>query len=136
MPESGSTFDQTAAGQFTTVLTNNLVAINQLQKDILRVEKEQDRARNFYNAIAKLSNVSREAVLILLVIPVIQLIACAAVVYYLGIQEQLSGMLTWILSGVSFLSLAEVILIPVKLFSMEKRMDDIEKKIEKLTDGE
>lgn len=136
VPESGSTFDQGIAAQLTTVLTQNLGTVSQLQKDIQRVEKEQDRTRNFYNAITKLSDVSRIVLLILLVIPIVQLIACTAVVYYLGIQEQLSSLLTWVLSSVSVLSIAEVVLIPVKLFTMEKRMDDIEKKIDKIVEKE
>lgn len=41
--------------------------------------------------------------LILPVIPVVELIACTAVVYYPEIQEQLSSLLTWVLSGVSIL---------------------------------
>lgn len=111
-----------------------LTDMNELQKDIVRVEKEQDRTRNFYKAITKLSKASIVAITILMIIPILQLIACTAVVYYLGIQDQLPGLLIWILSGVSLLSIAEVIVTTIKYFSLENKVDELEKRFEKLVD--
>ena len=67
-------------------------------------------------------------------IPLIQLIACTAVVYFLGIQEELPSLLIWILSGVSLLSIAEVLITVLKYFILENKVSDLEKKIEKIED--
>lgn len=134
-PDSGSALDSGLALQLTSVLTQNLNTIDKLQKDILRVEQEQDKTRAFYHAITKLSNASRVVIGILMTIPLIQLVLCVAMVYYLGIQDNLPGLLTWVLGGISLFSLAEVIAIPIQYFILSKRVEDVEKKVDKLTDN-
>ena len=59
-----------------------------------------------------------------MVVPIIQLLCCAGVVYYLGIEDKLPGLIKWILGGVSILSIIELIVGGVKLFLYEKRLDD------------
>lgn len=65
----------------------------------------------------------------LLVIPMLQFISCTAVVYFLGIQDELPSLLTWVLSSVSVLSIVEMIILPIKFFTMENRMNEIERKL-------
>lgn len=114
------------------MVTKSLITMDALQKDIIRVEKEQDRTRDFYDGLTSLAKTSKIAIFILMIIPVFQLIACTAVVYYLGIQDQLSGLLTWILGGVSFLSIAEASITAMKYFTLENKVNELEKKIDKL----
>lgn len=113
-------------------VTKSLIAMDQLQKDIMRVEKEQDKTRDFYKGITKLAKVSRIAIIVLMIVPVLQLIACTATVYYLGIQEELSGLLTWILCSVSILSLIEVGITALKYFTLEHKVDEFEKRLDKI----
>lgn len=129
-----ATMNTSIEQQFVVLLTQSLSDIKNLQEDILKVEKKQDRTDEFYNGIAKLTKISKIAIIILMIIPVLQLIACAAVVYYLGIQEQLSGLLTWILGGVSLLSIVEVGITAIKYFTLENKVEELEKKIKKLED--
>lgn len=111
-----------------------LVDIADLQKDIRKVEKEQDRTQEFYRSITALSKISKTTLLILMVIPAIQLIVCAVIVYFLGVQEELPPLLIWFLSGVSILSIAEVLITALKYFMLENKVSELEKKIEKLED--
>ena len=105
---------------------------DKLEKQVDKIEKQQETTRNFYNSLAKFSSTTRVIVILLMFIPLLQLIACAGIVYYLGIQEKNSSLINWVLGGVSILSLGEVIIIPVKLFLLDKRMDDFEKRLDKI----
>lgn len=129
---STSATEYEAGTSIMDVVTKSLVAMDQLQKDIMRIEREQDKTRDFYKGIAKLTKVSRIAIIALMIVPVLQLIACTATVYYLGIQEELSGLLTWILSSVSILSLIEVGITALKYFALENKIDDFEKRLDNL----
>lgn len=68
-----------------------------------------------------------------MVIPVIQLLLCAGVVYFLGIEDELPGLINWILGSVSILSILELIVGGIKLYLYEKRMDELEKKIDAMS---
>lgn len=116
------------------MVIKSLVTMDDLRKDIIRVEKEQDRTRNFYTGITKLARTSRIALIILMIAPVFQLILCTAIVYYLGIQDQLPGLLIWVLGGVSLLSIIEVVITAIKYFTLENKVNELEKKVEKLED--
>lgn len=70
-----------------------------------------------------------------MIMPIIQLLCCAGVVYSLGIEDELPGLINWVLGGVSLLSLVELIVGGVKLFLYEKRMDELEKKIDALSNS-
>ena len=106
--------------------------INALKSDL---EVEKAKTAGFYQSMTKLSNTTQKAIWVLLVIPMLQLLACAVVVYYLGIQENLPSLLTWVLSGVSLLSVAEMIILPIKFTTMENRMNEIERKLSERHDA-
>lgn len=65
----------------------------------------------------------------------VQLVACTVIVYYLGIQEQLHSLLNWVLSGVSLLSVAEMIVGGIKLYLLEHKVDELKEKVEATQEG-
>lgn len=128
--------EESSTGQSDNSLNELLITCisksDKLEKQVDKIEKQQETTRNFYNSLAKFSSTTRVIVILLMFIPLLQLIACAGIVYYLGIQEKNSSLINWVLGGVSILSLGEVIIIPVKLFLLDKRMDDFEKRLDKI----
>lgn len=134
----GSTISQeeSSTGQSDTSINELLITCisksDKLEKQVDKLEKQQETTRSFYNSLAKFSSTTRIIVIVLMFIPLLQLIACAGIVYYLGIQDKIASLINWILGGVSILSLGEVIIIPVKLFLLDKRMDDFEKRLDKI----
>ena len=133
-PNSTSTPKHPTENSLYELVANSLVTISELQKNVTKIEKEQEKNREFYRSITALSKTSRKALWLIMAIPLIQLIACTAVVYFLGIQEELPSLLIWILSGVSLLSIAEVLITVLKYFILENKVSDLEKKIEKIED--
>lgn len=132
---SGSISEYDSGTLFMDTFTKHLVSINDLQKDVLRIEKEQDRTREFYSGITSLAKISKAAIFVLMLIPALQLIICAALVYYLGIQEQLSGLLNWVLGSVSVLSIIEIVFTAIKYFTLENKVNDLEKRVDGLQNG-
>ncbi|MBO5169696.1 MAG: hypothetical protein J6B70_03000 [Oscillospiraceae bacterium] len=130
-PQSGSTSGQPSEVQ---LLVQCLTQMGEMQLEINSLKAGQGKSTGFYQSLTKLSNVSRAVIWILMIIPMLQLVACAAIVYYLGIQEELSSLLTWVLGGVSFLSVAEMIIMPIKFAVMENRMSEIERKLSEKQD--
>lgn len=131
--ESG-TVPTLEAGEKTLALLlgQTLEETNSLKKDVARLEKEQEQAKKFYSASTKLSKTANIVLWVLLLIPLLQLVACTAVVYHLGIQEQLPGLLYWVLSGVSILSIVEMIALAIKISSIEKKLEEFDKRLSKL----
>ena len=111
------------------LITTNIQEVAELKKRMNDLEKQQNKTKAFYKSITKLSNLSTTIMGIMLIIPMLQLIGCAAVVYYLGIQEKLSGLLNWVLGGVSLFSLVEMIFIPIKFYFMETKITSLEEKL-------
>ena len=116
------------------IVTQNLMQVETLKTEVEQIKIAQEKQADFYRSGAKLNNVARIAIIILLVIPTLQLIACTAVVYYLGVQEKLNGLLSWVLSGVSLFSIVDIIIVSVKFFSVEKKVDFLENKVDKLSE--
>lgn len=63
-----------------------------------------------------------------MVIPVIQLLLCAGVVYSLGIEDELPGLINWILGSVSILSILELIVGGIKLYLYEREWTSLKRK--------
>lgn len=108
----------------------NLVEVNNLKKEIDELKKGQRKAEDFYGSTANLNKTVQIVVIVLMIIPVLQLIACAVVVHYLGIQDKIASLLNWVLSGVSLLSLLELGIGGFKLFTIEKKLEEFEKKLD------
>lgn len=118
-------------GVVASIVTQYAIQIEALKTDVEQIKNDQDKQADFYRFGAKLSNVARIALIILLIVPLLQLIACTAVVYYLGIQEQLNGLLSWVLGGVSLFSIIDIIFVIIKFTSIEKRVEELEKRLDK-----
>lgn len=103
---------------------------NELKNKIEKLEKEQRIARDFYDANKKLAKTSRSILILLMCVPCAQLVICAAIVYHLGIQDNISPLLDWVLGGISFFSIAEVIITAIKYTSLENKIEDMQKKLE------
>ena len=120
-------FDVTITG----MVRDCIVQVNDLQKEVNQLQKEQRKTSEYYKENAKLAKTSRILMIILMVIPGIQLIACTAVVYYLGIENQLTAFLRWIIGSVSILSISEKVFTAFKYFSLENKVDELKKAVEK-----
>ena len=94
--------------------------LEKTKKDVTAIRAEQERNKDFIRRI------------VLMVLPVLQLVLCAAIVYCLGIQENLSGLINWIIGGIGALSFLEVLITAVKYFSLENKVNDFEKRLDKL----
>lgn len=116
----------------TDMLFSTIGQLSELQKEVKKLKEETQKTASFYRSSTKLNNTVRTVVIILMVVPVIQLLCCTCIVYALGIEEELPNLLKWVLSGVSILSVLELIVGGIKLYLYEKRMDELEKKIDEL----
>ena len=114
------------------VLISTIGQLNDLKKDVQQLQEESKRTASFYQSSTKLNNTVRTVIIILMIVPVLQLIGCTCVVYALGIEDTLPNLLKWTLSGVSILSILELIVGGIKLYLYENRINELEKEIEKL----
>ncbi len=110
------------------LISTNIQEVADLKRRINDLEKQQGKTKSFYKSVTKLSNLSTIIIGVMLIIPMLQLIGCAAVVYYLGIQDNLPGLLNWVLGGVSLFSLIEMIFIPIKFYFMETKISSLDEK--------
>ena len=131
---SSNSIDTSTSGNNSEMSVYGLISLNiqevaDLKRRINDLERQQGKTKSFYKSVTKLSNLSTIIIGIMLIIPMLQLIGCAAVVYYLGIQDNLSGLLNWVLGGVSLFSLIEMIFIPIKFHFMEAKITSLEEKL-------
>lgn len=132
-PKVNTLYSSTAGGiSNTDTLISTIGQLHDLQREVQKLEAESKKTLSFYDSTAKLNKTVRTVIIILMIIPIAQLLCCAGMVYSLGIEDKLPGLINWILGGVSILSLAELVIGGVKLFLYEKRMEAIEKKIDGL----
>lgn len=116
------------------LITKNISSVSELQKDVLNLEKEQEKSRELYKSISKLAKTSRIVLLFLIVVPIIQLVGCIVTVYYIGAQQSLSELLNWVIGGIGIMSGLEVVIAYTKLSNIEKNVDKLESKVERLED--
>ena len=64
-----------------------------LENKVEKLDKEQQITHDFYKENKKLAKTSRVALIILMCVPCIQMLICAALVYYLGIQDKIPELL-------------------------------------------
>lgn len=133
-PRINASSSSTAGGTSNTdTLIGTIGQLHDLQQEVRELQAASKKTLSFYDSTAKLNKTVRIAIIILMVVPIIQLLCCAGVVYYLGIEDKLPGLIKWILGGVSILSIIELIVGGVKLFLYEMRLDDLEKKIDAIS---
>lgn len=103
---------------------------NELKNKVQELDKQQQITHDFYEESKKLAKTSRIVLTLLMCAPCIQLVICAVVVYYLGIQDNISPLLNWLLGGLSVFSIIEVIITAIKYFMLENKVETIEKKLQ------
>lgn len=106
--------------------------VKNLEKDICLVKKEQEKTRDFYESIKKLSDISKNVIWGLTIIPIVQLVLFYIVVYRLGIQNEIS-ILQLILGGLGVMTVIECILIYRKkdqINLLEKKVDFIQNQLD------
>lgn len=131
LTDSGTVNSVTNADIMVEAYRQSIIKMDSLEKAVDRLEDKQNKTKEFYEATTKLSKTAYIILWILLIIPALQLFGCIAVVYYLGIQDNLPGLLYWVLSSVSLLSVGEIISIPKTFSSIKNRLNDIEKRLDK-----
>jgi uncharacterized integral membrane protein len=137
-PKVNTTFSSTTTNGFSNNADTLVVAIGQLhdlQREVQELQTANKKTVSFYDSTSKLNKTVRIVIIILMMVPIVQALFCAGVVYSLGIEDELPGLLYWVLGGVSIFSIIEMIVGGIKLFLYEKRMDELEKKIDALTNG-
>ncbi len=108
------------------IMANQYKEVQKFNEQVSELKAEIQKTKDFYKAVTKLSKISYTAIILLLAVPILQLIACTVVTYYLGIQEQLSPIINWILGSLSVASLIEIIMFFVKMYDWEKRLKKLE----------
>lgn len=116
------------------IITQSLKKVSTLEAAVILIEKEQDKSRNFYTSITKLSNTAQNSLRLLMVIPVLQIIACTAVVYHLGILDTLPNLLSWVLGGVSITAGINIFLVSRGYSILEAKVNHLEEKLDSLKD--
>lgn len=131
-PASGTlnTFDPAAV--YVETLKSCLSDIERLENRVRTLEQNDAKREDYFKEAASLAQTSRFAVIALMSVPVLQLLACAVVVYYLGLEEKLPSILNWFIGGVGLFSVIDMIITIIKANSDKQKLDRIEKDIENL----
>ena len=108
------------------IMANQIEETKKFNAQVSELKKEIEKTKDFYKSITKLSKISHWAIILLLVIPVLQVFACGIIVYYLGVQDELSPIINWMLGGVSIASIIEIITFFIKMSDWEKRLQKLE----------
>lgn len=133
-PRVNASYSSTTVGTSNAdTLISTIGQLHDLQREVRELQAASKKTLSFYDSTSKLNKTVQIVIIILMVIPVIQLLLCAGVVYFLGIEDELPGLINWILGSVSILSILELIVGGIKLYLYEKRMDELEKKIDAMS---
>ena len=133
-PRVNASYSSTTVGTSNAdTLISTIGQLHDLQREVRELQAASKKTLSFYDSTSKLNRTVQIVIIILMVIPVIQLLLCAGVVYSLGIKDELPGLINWILGSVSILSILELIVGGIKLYLYEKRMDELEKKIDAMS---
>lgn len=133
--DSGTVNSVSSTDVMLEAYRQSVLKMESLEQSVTKLENEHNKTKEFYQATTKLSKTTHIILWILLVIPVLQLFGCVAVVYHLGIQDDLPGLLSWVLSGVSLLSIGEVVGVPITLTFMNNKLNNVEKRMDKFEDN-
>lgn len=115
-----------------TLLFHNQNDISDIKKRLEQIEKEQKDNHKLKKSLTKFSKSANIIVWVVLLIPIIQVLACALIVYILGIQDKLPNTLTVLLTIISGLSVLEIIGFVVKFYKTDSKVDELQDKIDKL----
>lgn len=132
-PKVNTSSSSTPGFSSSDMLFSTIGQLHDLQQEVQKLQNASRKTLSFYDSTSKLNNTVRTVVIILMLIPIAQLLLCVAVVYSLGIQDELPGLLSWALSGVGIASIIELSVGGAKLFHFDKRIEAIEKRIDSLS---
>lgn len=105
-PRVNASYSSTTVGTSNAdTLISTIGQLHDLQREVRELQAASKKTLSFYDSTSKLNKTVQIVIIILMVIPVIQLLLCAGVVYSLGIEDELPGLINWILGSVSILSI-------------------------------
>lgn len=103
----------------------------EVQKNrINELEKYNRKYGNFVNEVSSLSKITKFVLIFICVVPFIQLFICISIVNYYSINSNLIDLLNKFLGSVTIFTISEGLIACVSLFSLLKKMDSIEKRID------
>ena len=117
------------------ILYTVILDLNTVKQRVDDIEIKQKESEKFFKESASLTKTTRIAILILMLVPIFQLITCAVVVYYSGCDDKLSGLLKWIISSVSIFSIVEMIVGGIKLYMLDKQIENLNGRLDKIDKG-
>lgn len=112
-----------------SVLTQSLVEIQELKKDIEMIKCKQGKQDELIKSIRKLSDITHVVVLVLCIIPIVQVIVCGGLIYILGMQDKLNSLLNLSLTGLFSISILELLVGFFKVQGLDKRISELEEKL-------
>lgn len=102
-------------------IKNTEANIEKLQTDISSKE-------NLYDSINKTNLTCKTIMWVIVAFPLIQALIVVALIYYLGINTDLNGLLNFVIGGVTLVSVIEIIGGFIKIRDIEKRLNALERK--------
>ena len=112
-----------------SLLSQSLVELEKLKKEMEVLKDKQDKQDELLNSIQKLSDITHLVVLVLCIIPIIQVVVSGVLIYILGMQDKLNGLLNFTLTCLFGISAVELIGGFLKVYGLNKRIDNLEGKI-------
>ena len=129
---TSSSRSSTVGSYDSSILVSVIEDFSHIKQEVQKLQDEIKSVEPYYESSTKLNNTVRIVIILLMMVPLLQLLCCIGVVYTLGIEEKLSGLLKLFINGIGILSIVELIFGGVKLFLFDNRLGLIEKEIEEL----
>lgn len=98
-PQSSTTSDSENIYSYITYIATKVEKLDEKMHELEATTKE---TQSFYDSTTKLNKTVQIAVMLLISVPIVQLVFATLMVYYLGIQDDLNGLLHWLLGSISF----------------------------------
>ena len=95
--------------------------VTELDNKLELLEQKEKSNERIIDSVSKTNKVTRVIIWVLLMIPIVQVFACAAVIAQLGASDMLSPTLNYIMNIVVGASILEIIAMAFKLFKSESK---------------
>lgn len=120
------------SGTNPDMLFKTIGELHDLKTEVEKLKEESKKSAAFYQSATALSNTVRKVVFFMMMIPILQLIGCMVVVYFLGIENELPKLLKLVLSGVSVLSLIELAVGGMKIYSYDNEIKELKSRVDNI----
>lgn len=130
---SNSSTPKNESQQLFDMFNNFSIKINQLERQVGILEKEQKKQSEFFYESSKLSKTTRTVIIIFLILPVLQLIACVVTIIFLKSLD-LFPILKWLVAGTSIFAILDMIIVPINLYESKKKIEELEKKVKSISE--